>query len=79
MKEISPPFSLFDFFALLFPGVIGLVGIYMFFNPSLSIKGHGDAFSNAIIGELSGDLAVVMKIVLSGYLFGLVLGAWTGN
>ena len=33
MKEIAIPFSIFDFFAVLLPGGIGLLGLYMFVFP----------------------------------------------
>jgi len=35
MKEINAPFSLYDFFAILFPGLLGIISLYLFLDPSL--------------------------------------------
>lgn len=35
MKDINVPFSLYDFFAILFPGIFGLLSIFLFIDPSL--------------------------------------------
>lgn len=73
MKELSIPFSLFDFFAVLLPGTVGLLGAYLFINPSLTEAGHDAAFSQAILQRLTSDLALVTSLVLSSYLMGQVL------
>ena len=75
MKEISTPFSLFDFFALLFPGAVGVIGIYMFINPALSLTRHNAVFSKTLLNNFTGDLAIVTGTVLVCYFFGLVLSA----
>jgi hypothetical protein len=38
VKEVNIPFSLFDFFAILIPGAVGLFGIYLLLNPQLTIE-----------------------------------------
>ncbi len=35
MKDVNVPFSLYDFFAILFPGFFGVISIYLFIDPSL--------------------------------------------
>jgi hypothetical protein len=35
MKDVNVPFSLYDFFAILFPGLFGVISIYLFIDPSL--------------------------------------------
>lgn len=35
MKDINVPFSLYDFFAILFPGFLGVLSIYLFIDPTL--------------------------------------------
>lgn len=39
MKDINVPFSLYDFFAILFPGIFGALSILLFIDPSLSHVG----------------------------------------
>ena len=75
MKELSIPFSLFDFFAVLLPGAVGLFGVYLFLNPSLTQAGHDAAFSRIILQRFTGDLALITSLVLSSYLLGQVLNA----
>lgn len=75
MKELSVPFSLFDFFAILFPGALGIVGLYLFFNPSLTLTGHDAAFSQSIILQPIGDLSLLTGLVLASYLLGHVLNS----
>lgn len=65
MKDISVPFSLYDFFAILFPGLFGLIGIYLFFDP---------AFQNidSVVSGLSGinDIAFAIVLLIVGYFTG---------
>lgn len=75
MKELTIPFSLFDFFAVLLPGGVGLFGAYLFINPALTRAGHDAAFSQTILAQFSGDLILVTGAVLCSYLMGLVLSA----
>lgn len=75
MKELSIPFSLFDFFAVLLPGATGLFGLYLFINPSLTQAGHDAALSQAIFQRFDSDLALITSLVLASYLAGLVLNA----
>jgi hypothetical protein len=75
MKELSVPFSLFDFFAILFPGVIVVFGIYLFINPSLTEAGHIAALSNLYFPRIGGDLTLATFFILSCYLIGQVLNA----
>lgn len=75
MKELTVPFSLFDFFAVLLPGGVGLLGTYLFINPALTRSGHDAIFSRTVLAQLSGDLVIVTAAVLGSYLMGLVLNA----
>jgi hypothetical protein len=75
MKEFSVPFSLFDFFAVLFPGAVGIFGVYLFMNPSLTQTGHDAAFSQIVLQRPIGDLSLVTGLVLTSYLLGHVLNA----
>ena len=75
MKDISVPFSLFDFFAVLLPGAAGLFGVYLFLNPALTAAKHEAIFSRLILKEFTSDLALITTLVLSSYLLGLVLSA----
>jgi hypothetical protein len=75
MKELNIPFSLFDFFAVLMPGAVGLFGIYLFVNPSLTLSGHNEAFSHNVFSQEIGDLALFTLLIISSYLFGHVLNA----
>lgn len=77
MKELSVPFSLYDFFAVLLPGVVGLFGVYLFINPSLTQAGHDAAFSRIILQQFTGDLALITGLVLSSYLLGQILNAFS--
>ena len=75
MKQLSVPFSLYDFFAVLMPGCVSLFGIYLFINPALTSAGHDAAFSAAILQRFTSDLALITGIVLASYLLGQVLNA----
>jgi len=75
VKELSIPFSLFDFFAVLFPGAVGLFGVYLLINPSLTQAGHEAALSQTVLHRPIGDLALVTGLVLTSYLLGQVLNA----
>jgi hypothetical protein len=75
MKDISAPFSLYDFFAVMLPGAVGLFGIYLFLNPSLTQVGHDAIFSAVIFKQFTSDLALITSVVLLSYLLGLVLNA----
>jgi len=75
VKELDVPFSLFDFFAVLLPGGVGLFGIYLFINPALTYAGHDAAFSAIILQRFTSDIALITGIVLASYLVGQVLNA----
>jgi hypothetical protein len=75
MKDISAPFSLYDFFAVLLPGAVGLFGIYLFLNPSLTQARHDVIFSPVIFKQFTSDLALITSLVLSSYFLGLVINA----
>lgn len=75
MKELSIPFSLFDFFAVMFPGVVGLFGVYLLINPSLTQAGHDAALCQTVLQRPLGDLALFTGLVLISYLLGQVLSA----
>lgn len=75
MKELSVPFSLFDFLAILFPGAVGIFGVYLFMNPSLTQAGHDIAFSQIVLRWPEGDLFLVTGLVLVSYLLGQVFNA----
>jgi hypothetical protein len=75
MKEITIPFSIFDFFAVLLPGGIGLLGLYMFVNPTLALDVHQSIFSGSILFEIKGDFAIITILVIASYLMGHVLNA----
>jgi len=44
MKVIAIPFSIFDFFAVILPGGIGLLGLYVLANPTLATEVHKFSF-----------------------------------
>jgi hypothetical protein len=75
VKELNVPFSLFDFFAVLLPGGVGLFGMYLFINPALTYAGHDAAFSAIILQRFTSDIALITGIVLASYLVGQVLNA----
>jgi hypothetical protein len=75
MKDLSIPFSLFDFFAVLLPGAVGLGGLYLFINPSLTQAGHDAAFAQLAFQQLDSDLVIFTCLVLASYLVGQVLNA----
>ena len=75
MKELSIPFSLFDFFAVLLPGAVGLGGLYLLVNPSLTQAGHAAAFSQLAFQQPDSDLVIFTFLVLASYLVGQVLNA----
>jgi hypothetical protein len=75
MKDISIPFSLFDFFAVLMPGVVGLGGLYLFVNPSLTQAGHEAVFSGVAFLRFDSDLVAFTLFILASYLMGQVLNA----
>ena len=75
MKEIAIPFSIFDFFAVLLPGGIGLLGLYMFANPTLSAEVHKSIFPDSIIFQIEGEFAIITILVIASYLMGHVLNA----
>ena len=75
MKDISIPFSLFDFFAVLMPGAVGLSGLYLFVNPSLTQAGHEAVFSGLAFLQFESDLVTFTLFILASYLMGQVLNA----
>lgn len=75
MKEIRVPFSLFDFFAVLFPGAVGIFAVYLLINPSMTKAGHDAAFSQVVLQQPIGELSSVVGLVLASYLLGQVLNA----
>jgi hypothetical protein len=76
MKEINVPFSLYDFFAILLPGGVGVFGLYLFFNPTLSAEGHQAAAAGVQLSDLNEILLATGVIVLS-YLLGHLLNAFS--
>ncbi len=70
MKDISVPFSLYDFLAILFPGFAGGLGIYLFFDPTL-------AKSSAFIQTLGtvNELILLTLIIIIGYFVGHLFNA----
>lgn len=75
MKELRVPFSLFDFFAVMFPGAVGIFAVYLLINPSMTQTGHDAAFSQTVLQRPIGDLSLVTGLVLASYLLGQVLNA----
>lgn len=75
MKDLSIPFSLFDFFAVLLPGAVGLAGLYLFVNPSLTQAGHETVFAQLAFLHLENDLVIFTSFILASYLMGQVLNA----
>lgn len=75
MKEVNVPFSLFDFFAVLLPGAVGLFGVYLYLNPGLTQAGHDAIWGQFVFRQFTGDLALITGLVLASYLMGLVLSA----
>jgi hypothetical protein len=65
MKEINVPFSLYDFFAILFPGIFGLISILLFIDPSLQNI-------NAYWQNLKGlnDLILTLSLIIFCYFVG---------
>jgi hypothetical protein len=70
MKDISVPFSLYDFLAILFPGFAGGLGIYLFFDPTL-------AKSSAFIQTLGtvNELILLTLVIIGGYFIGHLFNA----
>ena len=75
MKNLNIPLSLFDFFAVLLPGAVGLFGIYLFINPSLTTEGHAAALSQVFFGKFKSELVIAAGLLLLSYLIGQVLNA----
>ena len=75
MKELNIPFSLFDFFAVLLPGAVGLCGVYLFINPALTQAGHEAIFPQMVRQQFAGDLLVITSLVVISFLLGQVLNA----
>ncbi|MBI3762203.1 MAG: hypothetical protein HY260_10120 [Chloroflexi bacterium] len=73
MKDIKLPFSLFDFFAVLFPGVIMLFTIYLWFNPALSAR--NSVFQGTIFEKFGNELLIATFVVLAAYLVGYLINA----
>lgn len=64
MDNSKLPFSLFDFFALIFPGAFGLLGIYMIFSPTIP------QFQSGLL-----DLTSAVYFIIASYIFGHALHA----
>jgi len=64
MDSNKLPFSLFDFFALIFPGAIGMFGLYWLFDPGLQV-----------IQTVKIDLTITFILIILSYLIGHVLHA----
>jgi hypothetical protein len=75
MKDVSIPFSLFDFFAILLPGAVGAFGLYLFANPALTPAGHEALASQVVLGQVTNQIAVLTGVVLFSYLLGHALNA----
>jgi hypothetical protein len=70
MKDISVPFSLYDFLAILFPGFAGGLGIYLFFDPTLTK-------SSTFIQTLGtvNELILLTLVIIVGYFIGHLFNA----
>jgi hypothetical protein len=65
MKDVNVPFSLYDFFAILFPGLFGVASIYLFIDPSL--KNINLYFSNL---NAVNDFLLIIIFVITCYFIG---------
>jgi hypothetical protein len=77
MKEFSIPFSLYDFFAILLPGAVGVFGLYLFINPALTAAGHQAALGNTVLAGLTNQVALVTGLAVFSYLMGHLLNAFS--
>lgn len=75
MKELNIPFSLFDFFATLMPGAVGLFGVYLMLNPGLTQTGHAAVFGGLATAQFESELVLAAGMLLLSYLLGHVLNA----
>ena len=75
MKGLTIPFSIFDFFAVLFPGGLGIFGLYIFMNPTLSLGVHQSLIEGLIFKQINGDFIIISILIVSSYLMGLILNA----
>jgi len=77
MKEVNIPFSLYDFFAILLPGSVGLFSLYLFLNPALTAGGHQAAFGGLAIGESTNEFVLLTGLIILSYLVGHLLNAFS--
>jgi hypothetical protein len=70
MAGLSIPFSLFDFFAVLLPGVVTTFSLYLAINPLLSQSRHTQLVTTTVIGSFSGELFALAIFVIWCYLLG---------
>ena len=59
MKDVNVPFSLYDFFAILFPGLFGAISVYLFIDPSL----HNLNLNLLSLNNVNDFILVVVLIV----------------
>lgn len=68
MKDINIPFSLYDFFAILFPGIFGLISIFLFLDPSLqNINLYWQSING--INDFILSLALIILCYFVGHIF----------
>jgi hypothetical protein len=77
MKDVSVPFSFYDFFAILLPGSVGLLGLYLFVNPALTAGGHQAAFGGLAIGESTNEFVLLTGLIILSYLVGHLFNAFS--
>lgn len=65
MKDVNVPFSLYDFFAILFPGFFGVVSVYLFFDPSLQSLNLYFSDLNSI-----NDFLLIVIFIITCYFVG---------
>jgi hypothetical protein len=68
MKDINIPFSLYDFFAILFPGIFGLISIFLFIDPSLqNISAYWQNLRG--VNDFAMALALIILCYFVGHIF----------
>ena len=70
MKDLNVPFSLYDFFAILFPGLLGVIGIYLYFDPALN-----NASSLLTMLSNVNDFVIVVILIMVSYFLGHIINA----
>jgi hypothetical protein len=75
MKQLNIPFSLFDFFAILMPGIVSMMGVLILVKSPSTIKECEEIISRISTNKMENEFILFFVLILFSYLMGHILNA----